>query len=83
MKRYRMLKRKAMTLKGNKCSKCGVKYNGKNAAMFEFHHNNPSEKEYQVTHMFVNKAWEKVLKELEKCSLLCCNCHNLEHSQEF
>lgn len=83
MDRYRMLKVKAIQIKNGKCKICGVAYDGKNAPIYEFHHRDPNEKEYQLTHMLVNKAWSKVLTELDKCDLLCSNCHNQIHSVEF
>lgn len=76
---YRARKLKAMALKDNKCSFCGVEYNGSNAPIFEFHHTNPSEKDAGLTRMLINKAWATTLKELDKCVLVCANCHNQHH----
>jgi hypothetical protein len=81
--RYRRLKVKAMMLKGGKCNICHIEYDGKNAPIYEFHHRDPNMKEYQITHMLVNKAWATLLIELEKCDLLCSNCHNQIHSVDF
>lgn len=77
---YRKRKLLAMELKGNECSFCGMGYNGKNAAAFEFHHSDPSVKEYTISKMLINKAWDSTLKELEVCVLACANCHNQHHS---
>lgn len=79
MERYRRLKSKIIKLKGNVCSKCGIEYNGNNAAIFQFHHTDPSTKSFCVPHMLVNKSWDDVLKELDKCELLCSNCHDSLH----
>lgn len=78
--RYKTLKLRAMYLLGNCCFSCGVKYNGSNAAIFDFHHVDPSLKDDQISSMLINKSWKKVLKELTKCELFCKNCHALHHS---
>lgn len=46
----------------------------------EFHHTDPSEKEMNVS-LAVNNGWgkERILKEIEKCSVLCANCHKKLH----
>ena len=59
--------------------KCG--YNKCLAAM-EFHHRDPSEKEFAFSR-YRNTSWDKnkdtVLTELDKCDLLCANCHREQH----
>ena len=65
-------------LKGGKCEICGFEYNGENAACFDFHHENPEEKEYNSS-TAIRLRREKALKELEKCQLVCANCHRLIH----
>lgn len=61
-----------------KCERCGF---DKHFAALEFHHENPSEKEYQVSALFTsNRNKEVLLKELSKCIILCSNCHRIEHA---
>lgn len=62
---------KAVEYKGGKCSKCGY---DKCLGALQFHHVNPSEKEFSIggAHCV---SWERVLKELDKCILVCANCH--------
>ena len=81
--RYRMLKLRAMKLLGNKCSKCPIRYTGKNAPIFEFHHPDPSKKEAGITRWLLNRAWGAVVDELKKCVLVCANCHNQYHGGEW
>jgi hypothetical protein len=70
-----------ITLKGEECCKCGIKYNGENATIFDLHHMNPLEKEMLLNiGTLQNIAFEKVLEELEKCELICSNCHRLLHT---
>ena len=67
--------------KGAKCMLCGVKYNGSNAAVFDFHHRTPEEKEFGINMVSIhNRAIDKILKETEKCDLLCSNCHRSLHN---
>ena len=80
---YRKRKLMAIEILGNKCETCGVAYNGTNAPIFDFHHKDPSKKKDMVSRMLINKAWSKTLKEIEKCALLCANCHNQYHGGEW
>jgi len=75
LKRRRNFKQKCVTYKGGKCIKCD--YN-KNLTSLEFHHVNSQEKEYDPSKM-VNKSWDYAKSELDKCVLLCSNCHREEH----
>lgn len=60
---------------GGKCSKCG--YNDHPAAL-HFHHKNPKDKLHEINS---NKLLTKDRnKEIKKCTLLCANCHAIEHS---
>lgn len=72
------LKRKMSLIeyKGGKCIRCGYnKYSG----ALEFHHRNPDEKEFNLS-QFRNSALERLIKEVDKCDLLCANCHReVEH----
>ena len=81
--KLRGLKRKyeAILVRGGKCEKCG--YN-KNIAALDFHHINPDEKEFQLdARHFSNQNLEKLQKELDKCILLCANCHREEHYSQL
>ena len=47
-----------------------------------FHHIDPSKKEFTISDS--NKmtiAWEKILEEVDKCALLCHNCHGEVHAK--
>ena len=77
-----LVKLQAIAYKGSKCSCCGISYDGTNGSIFDFHHLNPDEKEFSLGNKS-NPSWETVKKEIDKCILLCANCHRLEHSSSF
>lgn len=70
-------KRKSVELLGGKCQRCG--YN-KCMRALSFHHNNPIEKDLNFRHLR-DWSWERVKKELKKCTLLCMNCHAEVHDE--
>lgn len=71
-KRRRVVKQKAIDYKGGKCSICG--YNKCNRAL-EFHHLDPTQKDFGIGGKGATIAWTKIQKELDKCILVCSNCH--------
>jgi len=77
--KLRGLKRKLKLIeeRGGCCEICG--YN-KNVAGFDFHHKDPKEKDYQLDmRRLSNSSMFKLLKEVDKCMLLCANCHREMH----
>ena len=70
-------KKKAVEYLGGKCQRCG--YN-EHLAPMEFHHTDPSEKDFNFGDV-KNKKWDTIKGELDKCILLCSNCHRIEHSK--
>jgi len=67
---------KSVKYKGGRCQICG--YN-KCLRALKFHHINPKEKDFNIS-MANNPPWEKIKKELDKCILVCGNCHDEIHS---
>lgn len=63
------------------CSECS--YNDSSAAL-DFHHINPEDKELSIgTSVYSGVPMEKLLDEIEKCEVLCSNCHRkVESSKE-
>ena len=70
------IKERAVEYKGGKCIICGY---CKCIKALEFHHINPKEKDFTLG-ANTNIAWYKVKAEIEKCVLLCSNCHREVHS---
>ena len=61
------------------CDICG--YN-ESAWALEWHHVNPETKSGQLSVMLTDMKWETYLNEIEKCVLLCANCHREVHELE-
>ena len=46
----------------------------------EFHHLDPSQKDFGISSKGYTRSWDKVKEELDKCILVCSNCHREIHS---
>jgi len=72
IKRQRVFKDKCVEYKGGACTLCG--YN-KCPSALEFHHLDPSKKDFNMSRMR-NKTFNKrAMIELDKCIIVCRNCH--------
>jgi 5-methylcytosine-specific restriction endonuclease McrA len=58
------------------CQVCGYK---KSLGALSFHHKNPDEKDFQISSK--SYAYEKLKKEVDKCILVCSNCHIEIHEE--
>lgn len=65
--------------KGGKCERCG--YN-KSMRALEFHHLDPSEKDFGISKQ-INRNIDDLKKEVDKCILLCSNCHAEIHEELY
>ena len=72
----------AIKYKGSQCQRCKLHLKNSHYAVFEFHHTDPIEKESNWTKLRL-KSWTAIKKELDKCLLLCANCHRIIHSEDF
>lgn len=72
------MKTRAIEIKGGKCEKCGY---DKCLGALHFHHKNPEQKSFSLSDN-VFHSWSEWLLELEKCELLCANCHAEAHYNE-
>lgn len=78
-KRRKKIKQMAIDYKGGCCQIKNCGYNKCNAAL-EFHHLDPNEKDFSLSYKGHCTAWEKVKEELDKCILVCANCHREIHA---
>ena len=65
---------KLIEYKGGKCELCG--YNKCTSAL-HFHHLNPNEKDFSISGKSL--SFEKLKSEVDKCVLVCSNCHSEIH----
>ena len=66
-------------LKINGCAICG--YNECRESL-DFHHTNPKDKLFKINKRTLDWSIEKMVDELNKCILLCKNCHYELHYKE-
>lgn len=71
-KRRRRVKRKLVEEAGGKCVLCGY---SRWLGALQFHHLEPSDKEFHLAHRGHSRAIAKSRAEMRKCALLCANCH--------
>lgn len=73
---YRVkVKKECIEYKGGKCYICGYnKYQGS----LDFHHINPKDKDFTISGG--TKSFESLKQELDKCILVCRNCHSEIHA---
>lgn len=74
--RWRRIKVKAIEYKGGACTSCGY---DKHPAALQFHHVDPSQKDAKWNQVRT-RSWDKITHELDKCILLCANCHFILHA---
>ena len=58
------------------CATCGEK----DIRCLDFHHRNPNQKEYKISALLYGFSRKKIVIEIEKCDVLCANCHRKFHS---
>lgn len=79
MRCQRRKKIHAVNAYGGKCIRCG--YN-KCIDALEFHHIEEATKKASPSHVIMRWSWERAKQELDKCILVCANCHREIHAEE-
>lgn len=75
----RQVKERLVEHFGSKCLDCS--YAGP-AFMFDFDHRDPTQKEFGIASGYSIKGYARLLKEAEKCDLVCAMCHRFRtHKQ--
>lgn len=59
----------------NGCALCGYK---DHAVALDFDHINPLEKNFTIGTKYLTVSKKRLLQEIEKCRILCANCHRVE-----
>lgn len=73
----RNMKLQAIKLLGGRCCICGY---DKCIDALEFHHKNPREKDFKLG-AGNTISWREYKSEIQKCILVCSNCHKEIHSK--
>ena len=78
----RAIKKQLVQYKGGKCERCGY---DKCIQALQFHHKIPGQKDFAISTQLnlSNFSMENYYKEVDKCELLCANCHCEEHSKDL
>jgi len=74
--RAQKVKSRCIDYKGGQCKLCGY---SKCPGALNFHHLDPSTKAFAVGGN-CNRSWDTLKKELDKCVMVCSNCHNEIHA---
>lgn len=77
-KKHRDMKLKSIEYMGGSCRDCGGIFH---PASMEFHHEDPAVKEKSPGNL-MQSTWDKLVVELDKCVLLCANCHRRRHYED-
>ena len=72
------IKEKAVDYKGGCCEECGY---SKCLQALDFHHLDQTKKDFVISGAHA-RSWQAIKEELDKCRLLCANCHREVHANE-
>lgn len=75
-KRRKRIRLMAVNYKGGRCMRCGY---SKCSGALDFHHTDSKGKNFGISKGGITRSWERVKKEVDKCILICANCHREEH----
>ncbi len=78
-KRRKENKRLLVDYKGGKCELCGY---DRCLNALDFHHRDPKKKSFSLSTVGLNKAYSILRTEVDKCDLLCSNCHREVHAKQ-
>lgn len=78
MSRRKKFKELLVAYKGGKCERCGY---DKCIRALEFHHINHKTKEFTLSQG--TYSFERLKKEVDKCLLVCANCHREIEEKEY
>ncbi len=61
-----------------KCKECGESH----VSCLDFHHRDKDTKVESIANLIQRASVERIQKEIDKCDVLCANCHRKLHYQE-
>ena len=81
--RYKQIKDREKNIRKKfnayKSLKCCIKCGEDTSVSLDFHHTN-NDKRKNISYMVSNGyGWSSLISEMNKCIVLCSNCHRIEH----
>lgn len=67
---------------GRYCKICGFD-SFENPWMMDYHHKDPKMKDFNIGHKLKQGSFETLKEEVDKCDLLCSNCHRSHHAKKW
>ena len=80
IQRRRNIKIQALEYKGWSCNRCGL-VDKEYPQIYDFHHLDPTQKDFSISKNVL--VFDKIKNELDKCIVLCSNCHRREHAESI
>jgi predicted HNH restriction endonuclease len=80
LRRRKEKQEKLYAMFDNACVDCGMTET--RVGFFEFHHEDPAQKDREIGSMLNSASFDKVLEEVAKCVMLCPNCHKRRHLED-
>lgn len=77
LERRRQLKQRCVEYLGGHCQDCGLV---DVPEVYDFHHLDPAQKDFSFGEKG-NRSFDSLRAELDKCLLLCANCHRKRHAR--
>jgi 5-methylcytosine-specific restriction endonuclease McrA len=80
LRRLELRKKMLDFLSCRNCLICGEA----DPVVLEFDHIDPSQKDFSISVGIVKVfSWERILEEINKCQILCANCHRRKTAKDF
>lgn len=67
-------------LKDVPCTDCGEKFP---PYVMDFDHKDRKLKEDTISNLIRRQSWNKLLKEIPKCEVVCSNCHRIRSAKQM
>lgn len=77
--RVKNVKIRMIEYKGGECERCHIRLSDSHYSIFDFHHLDPETKDPNFDRIKYQK-WERIQFEIDKCVVVCSNCHRLIHA---
>ena len=78
VRRRTIIRAACIEMMGGECARCCGRFP---ICVFDFHHNDESKKEHDISELVNSGRVGPLAKELIKCTILCANCHRTIHNE--